>query len=153
MNLKVIVIYQFDDDKFICGFVSASFHSQVPPSSDEKKINFCDRNYPWVDSLMQTMTLDQKIGQLFMVAAYSNKDATHQKEIETLIKKYQIGGSNHLSYGPDQAVTLPCLPRRPAQPILGCPGKGVTHGKTRARRPMQRKWGRAREDLRPAAEP
>lgn len=35
---------------------------------------------------MEAMTLDQKIGQLFMVAAYSNQDAAHQIQIETLIK-------------------------------------------------------------------
>ncbi|MDZ7613589.1 MAG: glycoside hydrolase family 3 N-terminal domain-containing protein [Flavobacteriaceae bacterium] len=46
----------------------------------------------WVDSIMQKMTLDQKIGQLFMVASYSNRDQAHAKEIENLIIKYEIGG-------------------------------------------------------------
>lgn len=46
----------------------------------------------WVDSIMQKMTLDQKIGQLFMVASYSNRDQAHAKEIENLIMKYEIGG-------------------------------------------------------------
>jgi len=46
----------------------------------------------WVDTLMQTMTIDEKIGQLFMVQAYSNKDDNHQKGIESLINKYHIGG-------------------------------------------------------------
>ena len=55
---------------------------------------------------MQVMTLDQKIGQLFMVAAYSNKDAAHVKEIETLIKKYQIGGLIFMQGGPMRQVKL-----------------------------------------------
>ncbi len=46
----------------------------------------------WVDSIMQSMTIDQKIGQLFMMPAYSNKDVKHEVYIDRLIKKYEIGG-------------------------------------------------------------
>ncbi len=46
----------------------------------------------WVDSIMGHMSLDQKIGQLFMVPAFSNKDKKHTDYIESLIKKYEIGG-------------------------------------------------------------
>ena len=45
----------------------------------------------WVDSIMNGMSVDQKIGQLFMVAAYSNRDDKHEKEITNLIKKHHIG--------------------------------------------------------------
>ena len=38
------------------------------------------------DSLLKTMSLREQIGQLFMVAAYSNRDSAHTREIETLIK-------------------------------------------------------------------
>lgn len=33
-----------------------------------------DTSNVWVDSILKNMTLDEKIGQLFMVAAYSNKE-------------------------------------------------------------------------------
>uniref|UniRef100_UPI0039A61BE5 glycoside hydrolase family 3 protein n=1 Tax=Ornithobacterium rhinotracheale TaxID=28251 RepID=UPI0039A61BE5 len=46
----------------------------------------------WADSLCNHMTLDEKVGQLFMVAAYTNKDLAHEKEIEDLISKEKIGG-------------------------------------------------------------
>ncbi len=46
----------------------------------------------WVDSIFTKMTIDQKIGQLFMINAYSNKDAKHELYIDRLIKKYKIGG-------------------------------------------------------------
>jgi beta-glucosidase-like glycosyl hydrolase/CubicO group peptidase (beta-lactamase class C family) len=46
----------------------------------------------WVDSIINTMSVDEKIGQLFMVQAYSNKDERHYSAIENLIEKYQIGG-------------------------------------------------------------
>lgn len=46
----------------------------------------------WYDYQLKQMSLEQKIGQLFMVAAYSNKDAAHTAEIEDLIRNYHIGG-------------------------------------------------------------
>ena len=46
--------------------------------------------YRKVDSIMSLMTLDEKIGQLFMVIAYSNKSTDHKKDISRLIKKYKI---------------------------------------------------------------
>ncbi|HRG28500.1 MAG TPA: glycoside hydrolase family 3 N-terminal domain-containing protein [Chitinophagales bacterium] len=91
---------------FTVGFASASFNTQLPENDVVHKIPFYDQNYPWVDSLMATMTIDQKIGQLFMVAAYSNKDVAHVKEIETLIKKYQIGGLIFMQGGPVRQVKL-----------------------------------------------
>ncbi len=46
----------------------------------------------WVDSLMQTLSLEQKIGQLCMVAAYSNKDLAHENEIYSYVSKGMVGG-------------------------------------------------------------
>lgn len=46
----------------------------------------------WYEHVLRGMTLDEKIGQLFMVAAYSNKDVEHIKKIEELISNYHIGG-------------------------------------------------------------
>jgi len=45
----------------------------------------------WVNELIDSMTVEEKIGQLFMVAAYSNKDEKHEKFITDLIKNYHIG--------------------------------------------------------------
>ena len=45
----------------------------------------------WVDTLLYNMTIDEKIGQLFMVAAYSNKDENHEKFISGLIEKDHLG--------------------------------------------------------------
>ncbi|MDV7185662.1 glycoside hydrolase family 3 N-terminal domain-containing protein [Lutibacter sp. TH_r2] len=45
----------------------------------------------WVDTLMSKMTVEEKIGQLFMVAAYSNKDEKHKQFITNLIEQYHIG--------------------------------------------------------------
>lgn len=42
--------------------------------------------------MMQTMTLNEKIGQLFMVRAHSNKGPDHVKHVKNLITTYKIGG-------------------------------------------------------------
>jgi len=60
----------------------------------------------WADSVLKTMTPDQRIGQLFMVAAYSNKDKTHQEAIEKLIKEQHIGGLIFFQGTPYKQATL-----------------------------------------------
>ncbi len=54
----------------------------------------------WVDSVYQSLTLEEKIGQLFMVAAYSNKDSTHIKALDKLITEQKIGGLIFFQGGP-----------------------------------------------------
>jgi beta-N-acetylhexosaminidase len=57
-------------------------------------------NNQWVDSLMKKMNIDQKIGQLFMIQAYSC--AKHQKTEELLkqIDKLEVGGVIFMQGGP-----------------------------------------------------
>jgi len=55
---------------------------------------------PWADSLLATLSVEEKIGQLFMVAAYSNRDATHEKELLELVERYKIGGLIFFQGGP-----------------------------------------------------
>lgn len=60
----------------------------------------------WVDSIINKMTLDEKIGQLLMIAAYSNRDETHYQEIENYIKKYKIGGLIFFQGTPEKQAEL-----------------------------------------------
>lgn len=46
----------------------------------------------WVDSIYNSLTLDQRIGQLFMVATYSGGEKYNQPLIEQLIREQHIGG-------------------------------------------------------------
>ena len=39
------------------------------------------REQVWVDSVFNSLTPDQRLGQLFMVTAFSNKDAAHSRQI------------------------------------------------------------------------
>ncbi|MGM0551127.1 MAG: glycoside hydrolase family 3 N-terminal domain-containing protein [Bacteroidota bacterium] len=54
----------------------------------------------WVDSVYQSLTEEQRIGQLFMVAAYSNRTSEHEEELSELIEKYNIGGLIFFQGGP-----------------------------------------------------
>ena len=60
----------------------------------------------WVDSVYQSLTLEQRIGQLFMVAAYSNKDSAHIKSIDRLIEEQHIGGLIFFQGGPYRQARL-----------------------------------------------
>ncbi len=60
----------------------------------------------WTDSIIQTLSLEQKIAQFFMVAAYSNKGELHKQEILDLIEHYNIGGLMFLQGGPVRQAKL-----------------------------------------------
>lgn len=60
----------------------------------------------WADSVFQSMTPDERLGQLFMVAAYSNRDEKHEQEIEELIKSHNIGGLIFFQGGPYRQASL-----------------------------------------------
>ncbi|WP_124981424.1 glycoside hydrolase family 3 N-terminal domain-containing protein [Nonlabens xiamenensis] len=46
----------------------------------------------WVDSVYQSLSQKERIGQLFMVDMFSNKGAAHENQIKRLVKEYGIGG-------------------------------------------------------------
>jgi beta-glucosidase-like glycosyl hydrolase/CubicO group peptidase (beta-lactamase class C family) len=60
----------------------------------------------WVDSVFNALTEDQRLGQLFMVAAYSNRDETHYREIERLVREYHLGGLIFFQGGPGRQAVL-----------------------------------------------
>lgn len=46
----------------------------------------------WIDSVYNSLSVDDRIAQLFMVAAYVNKDEKHIQEVSDLVYKEHIGG-------------------------------------------------------------
>lgn len=59
-------------------------------------------NNKWVDSLYYTLNDSQKIGQLFMVAAYSNQPIS--SELNNLVSKFHIGGLIYMKGTPHVQV-------------------------------------------------
>lgn len=60
----------------------------------------------WVDSVYQSLTPRERIGQLIMVAAFSNRGPEHQTEIERLIHEDGIGGIAFFQGGPVRQANL-----------------------------------------------
>jgi beta-N-acetylhexosaminidase len=60
----------------------------------------------WVDSIYKKMTFEEKVGQLFMVAAYSNKDESHYASIDKLVADYKVGGLIFFQGGPVRQANL-----------------------------------------------
>lgn len=65
-----------------------------------------DQSSDWADSVIKTMTTDERIAQLFMVAAYSNKDTAHEKEIINLVQQQKIGGLIFFQGSPSKQAIL-----------------------------------------------
>lgn len=60
----------------------------------------------WADSVYQTLSPKERLGQLFMVAAYSNRGMEHQAEVEKLIREQAIGGLIFFQGGPGRQARL-----------------------------------------------
>ena len=60
----------------------------------------------WVDSILSNMTIDEKIGQLFMVQAYSNLDQKHEDFITEMITKYHVGNLIFMQGNPQKQAVL-----------------------------------------------
>ncbi len=46
----------------------------------------------WASKILAEMTVEEKIGQLFMVATYSNRSEAEYRTVESQIQKYNLGG-------------------------------------------------------------
>ncbi|MCZ6694061.1 MAG: serine hydrolase, partial [Bacteroidetes bacterium] len=80
---------------------------------------FNSRGNHWVDSVFRSMSAVERIGQLFMAAAYSNRGKDHQTEIIDLIEKYNIGGLVFFQGGPVRQAKLTNLYQSKAKvPLL-----------------------------------
>jgi beta-N-acetylhexosaminidase len=91
--LKVAVI------TFLLLTLTATLWSEIIlPYSNNPVENPAERH--WVDSVMQKLTPDQRLAQLFMVAAYSNKTLQANSTVTDLIQQYNIGGICFFQGGP-----------------------------------------------------
>ena len=95
MKKKIILLATF----LVAGFL----HSQ---SVDPLRTKDFEAQEIWVDSILNSMTIDEKIGQLFMVQAYSNKDEKHESFIIEMIEKYHIGNLIFMQGTPEKQAIL-----------------------------------------------
>ncbi|MFT5778867.1 MAG: beta-N-acetylhexosaminidase, partial [Crocinitomicaceae bacterium] len=70
------------------GVVSLSIN-KPPPNSTGKIV---PAESVWVDTQLKQMSLDEKIGQFFMVAAFSNRGEEHFKSLDSAVTMHHVGG-------------------------------------------------------------
>jgi len=103
-SLKVIVfsVILF----FASAFINLNYTEKNPPEPKITTPEFIHQENKWVDSIFKSLSLEEKIAQLIMVQAYSNRGIEHEKSIENIIKKYKIGGLIFFQGGPVRQANL-----------------------------------------------
>jgi beta-N-acetylhexosaminidase len=89
-KVKLLFIFLF----LLAGFLFA----KVDPPEDNPDIS--PAGIKWVDSVFKKLTPEQRIAQLFMVAAYSNVSINDSSKVSKLIYKYNVGGICFFQGGP-----------------------------------------------------
>lgn len=79
-----------------------------PFVANEDPLESKDQNHQlsWVDSVFNALNFEERLGQLFMVAAYSNKDQKHVDEISKLVREENLGGLIFFQGGPNRQARL-----------------------------------------------
>jgi len=84
-----------------------NYQNVLPYETAVSVEHFSDHLFtPWVDSVFNSLSPDQRIGQLFFAAAYSNLGKNHVDVISGQITKYGIGGLIFFQGGPKRQVLL-----------------------------------------------
>jgi beta-N-acetylhexosaminidase len=78
----------------------------TPKTIEAANLPFFEPESKWVDSVFQTLTPDERIGQLFMIAAYSNRNKTYEDSLSQIVSKYKLGGLIFFQGGPVRQAKL-----------------------------------------------
>ncbi|SFZ91803.1 beta-glucosidase [Flaviramulus basaltis] len=91
-------------------FVIVSFFSILPifsqSASNPLITSDSEAQKKWVDSVYNSMTLSEKVGQLYMVQVMSNQDNATKNKVVELIKDHHIGGLIYSNGGPMRQARL-----------------------------------------------
>ena len=102
---------------FVAGIIAGSWLLTANRFTDFKGAD--PSNSHWVDSVFLSLTLDQKIGQCFMVATRSDRNGAYYQQTESLILKYNVGGLIFFQGTPyRQAVLTNAYQRLSKVPLL-----------------------------------
>jgi beta-N-acetylhexosaminidase len=81
--------------------LSANYNHQFNFSHD-----YDSHEAHWVDSVFDNMTLDERLGQLFMLRAHSDKDAAYEQSVADLINQYHPSGLCFFQGTPEKQAEL-----------------------------------------------
>ena len=82
ISIKTLCFYLFF-------YLSNNLVGQTEPFNRQKNIFDQQR---WVDSIYSKLSLEEKVGQLFMPMVFTERDSSHFHFTLNLIKKYKVGG-------------------------------------------------------------
>lgn len=85
--------------KYLLGIVFFFFSSQLMSQYSVEAIT-------WAEAKMAELTVDEKLGQLFMPRAFSLKEKDHYKSIKKLIKENKIGGLCFFQGTPEEQARI-----------------------------------------------
>lgn len=73
----------------------------------------------WITRIIDTLTLEQKIGQLMVLPVYATSDQNYLQDIEYLVRKYNIGGIIfHQGHARQHVRHINQLQQQAAMPLL-----------------------------------
>ena len=82
------------------------FISNISNINAQSKAVFLTDSTSWADSVLLTLSDEERIAQLFVVTAYSNQGDAHKQQITDLIEDYKVGGLMFLQGGPVRQAKL-----------------------------------------------
>jgi len=83
-----------------CGLLACLFTTAVFAQKKPDFIPFINQKHAWVDSVFNSLTPKQKIGQLFLVRAHTNLGEKYIDSVAKVIEKEQLGGLVVFQGGP-----------------------------------------------------
>lgn len=88
---------------FIFGCVGY-LHAQFSPKNFTKDLD--KKAVKYADSLYAKLSMDERIGQLYIVALYTNKDQNHISGVRKLVEQERIGGIILMQDDAEQEIAL-----------------------------------------------
>ena len=88
--------------KNISGAIIFTLFSHALFAQDKQPPFYSIEASAWADSVLKKILLEEKIGQLFMAAAWSNLDTSHTNRIREQITNNHIGGLIFFQGGPQR---------------------------------------------------
>ena len=95
-NISCILVFVFG----CVGYLQAQFSPKnITKDLDKKAVKYAD-------SLYAKLSMDERIGQLYIVALYTNKDQNHISGVRKLVEQEKIGGIILMQDDAEQEIAL-----------------------------------------------
>ena len=95
-NISCILVFIFG----CVGYLQAQFSPKnITKDLDKKAVKYAD-------SLYAKLSMDERIGQLYIVALYTNKDQNHISAVRKLVEQERIGGIILMQDDAEQEIAL-----------------------------------------------